>query len=400
MEYGGLSVGDSDPDVVPSRAESRRSEAGSAPDVSCELVTAARMHRAFAAPRISVVLPVRDGAAFLEQALESVLSQTLRELELIVIDDGSTDRTPEILAGAAARDRRVRVLPCGSGGVVPALNEGCAAASAPFIARLDADDVALPERLEQQVAVLDAHPEVGLVGGAYFAIDPAGVRRATFRPPTHDAALRARLAKYNVFAHPAVAFRRDAFEQAGGYRLAEAEDYDLWLRISEHWQLAAVPEPVLEYRYHHGQVSLARAHDQALATLAAQAAAELRRAGRADPLDGITRATPKLLADLGFSPAEIARAVAENDVRWATTLGELGDRAGATALLDAAAGPGSPFTARRARVRYALGRAAHASRGGRQAQAAGLLVRALATDPAAAASELSALLARHHPRRR
>ena len=158
------------------------------------------MHRASATPRISVVLPVRNGAAFLEQALESVLSQTLRELELIVVDDGSTDRTPEILARAAVRDRRVRLLSGGSSGVVPALNEGCAAAAAPFIARLDADDVALPERLEQQVAVLDAHPEVGLVGGAYFAIDAAGGRRATFRLPTHDAALRARLAKYNVFA--------------------------------------------------------------------------------------------------------------------------------------------------------------------------------------------------------
>jgi hypothetical protein len=157
---------------------------------------------------------------------------------------------------------------------------------------------------------------------------------------------------------------------------------------------------VLEYRYHHGQASLTRAHDQALAMLAAQAAAELRRAGREDPLDSITRATPELLADLGFSPAEIARAVAENDVRCATTLAELGDRAGATALLDAAAGPDSPFTARCARARYALGCAAYASRAGRQAQAARLLARALATDPVAAASELSGMLGRHRPRRR
>jgi Glycosyl transferase family 2 len=359
-----------------------------------------RIQGASATPRISVVLPVRNGEAFLDQALESVLSQTLRELELIVVDDGSTDRTPEILAVAAVRDQRLRVFRRECRGVVSALNEGCAAAVAPLIARLDADDVALPQRLEQQVAVLDAQPHVGLVGGAYFAIDAAGVRRAMFRSPTDDAALRARLARYNVFAHPAVAFRRDALEQAGGYRLWEAEDYDLWLRIAERWQLAAVPDPVLEYRYHHGQVSLSRAHDQALATLAAQAAAELRRVGRADPLDGVTRATPEFLADLGFSPAEIARAVAENDVRWAATLGELGDRAGATAMLDAAAGPGSPFTSRRARARFALSRAAYASRGGRQARAIGLLARALATDPAAAASALSAILGRHRPRGR
>jgi hypothetical protein len=126
----------------------------------------------------------------------------------------------------------------------------------------------------------------------------------------------------------------------------------------------------------------------------------LRRAGRADPLDGITRATPELLADLGFSPAEIARAVAEHDVRWATTLGELGDRPGAQALLEAAAGPGSPLTARQARARYTLGRGAHASRGGRQVKAAGLLARALLIDPASVVSGLNAMLDRHRPRRR
>ena len=346
---------------------------------------------------MSVVLPVRDGAAFLEQALQSILSQTLTEFELIAVDDGSTDRTPEILAAAAERDPRVRVLRPEGSGVVAALNEGCAAAAAAYVARLDADDIALPDRLELQASLLDAQPDVGLVGGAYFAIDAAGRRRAAFRPPTGDAALRARLSRYNVFAHPAATFLREAFVQVGGYRLADAEDYDLWLRISERWQLASVPDPVLEYRHHPGQVSLVRARDQALATLAARVAAERRRAGGRDPLDGVERATPELLARLGLQAGEVARAVADNDVRWATTLTELGDRAAAAELLAAAAGPGSPYRARRVRARHALGRAALAARGGRRLQAAGLLARAIATDPGAVTAGLSAALGRRRP---
>jgi len=220
---------------------------------------------------------------YLEPALASVLSQTLAELELIVVDDGSSDRTPEILAAAAASDPRIRVLRGERRGVVAALNEGCGAASAPYLARLDADDIALPERLERQVALLDGRPDVGLVGGGYVVIDEAGRRRAQIRLPTTDEALRARLVNFNVFAHPATIFRREAFEQAGGYRLQEAEDYDLWLRISERWQLASVPGSVLEYRHHPGQVSLLRGREQALATLAARAAAGRRRAGAADP---------------------------------------------------------------------------------------------------------------------
>jgi hypothetical protein len=195
-----------------------------------------------------------------------------------------------------------------------------------------------------------------------------------------------------------VTFRREAFEQAHGYRLAEAEDYDLWLRISERWRLASVAEPVREYRHHQGQVSLIRARDQALATLAARVAAERRRAGGEDPLDGVERATPDLLERLGVPADEVARAVAENDVRWATTLAELGDDAAVAELLAAAAGPDSPYTTRQVRARHALGRAAQATRGGRRLHATVLLARALATDPGAVAAELSTALGRRRPR--
>src|SRR5262245_48539446 len=113
--------------------------------------------------RVSVVMPVRDGERFLGEAVDSILGQTLADLELV--DDGSTDSTPEILAGYAARDPRVRVHSRPAGGLTAALNAGCALAVAPYIARMDADDVSLHDRLELQVSFLDAHPEVGLLGG-------------------------------------------------------------------------------------------------------------------------------------------------------------------------------------------------------------------------------------------
>ena len=122
--------------------------------------------------RVSVVMPVRDGERFLVEAVESVLEQTERDLELIVVDDGSTDSTPRLLAGVS--DPRLRVLTQEPRGLAPALNVGCSEASAPVIARMDADDVALPDRLERQLAFLDAEPEVALLGGGIVLVDEQG----------------------------------------------------------------------------------------------------------------------------------------------------------------------------------------------------------------------------------
>src|SRR5437879_2375502 len=123
-------------------------------------------------PRVSVVLPVRDGARFLRDALESVLAQTLGDFELLVVDDGSQDETPEILA--EVRDERLLVLRQERLGLVAALNRGIGAAHAPYLARMDADDVSLPERLERQLAYLDARPQVALVAPGVEAIDEQG----------------------------------------------------------------------------------------------------------------------------------------------------------------------------------------------------------------------------------
>src|ERR1700674_4915081 len=113
-------------------------------------------------PAVSVLMPVRNGDRWLELSLRSIAEQTVRDFEFLVVDNGSTDRTPAILAGACATDSRFIALREPRRGIVPALNTGLAAARAPLIARLDADDMARVDRLERQLAFMESHPEVGL----------------------------------------------------------------------------------------------------------------------------------------------------------------------------------------------------------------------------------------------
>jgi len=290
------------------------------------------------APRVSVVMPVRNGAAYLDEAVGSVLSQTLDDLELIVVDDGSTDDTPAILERLARSDGRVRVLRTDALGLTPALNTGWRAASADYVARLDADDVALPTRLAKQAAFLDTHPRVGVVGSAYVPLSHTGERLGIVRYPGDDATLRVDLRRYNCLPHPTVMVRRAALEEAGGYRLDQAEDYDLWLRISERWELANLEEPLLLYRHHAGQFSVGKLERQTLGAVAVRAAAAARAQGRPDPLDGVVTLDESLLPRLGVRAEDLARAVAADRVTWAGVLAQVGDEAGALALLSGADG--------------------------------------------------------------
>jgi hypothetical protein len=292
-------------------------------------------------------MPVRDGERFLVEAVESVLGQTLSDLELIVVDDGSTDRTPELLAELARRDSRVRVQTQSPGGLTAALNAGCVLAAAPLIARMDADDVALPDRLERQAAFLDSHPDVALLGGGIVLADEDG--REIDREPGRAAP---DLATRNELVHSTVVMRTEAFRVLGGYRLDQSEDYDLWLRFDERYGVAALEEPVIRYRLHPGQFSVTKLERQALGSLCVRAAARERGAGRTDPLDGVGRLGETVAARLGVSRDEVDRAVVSDAVQWAATLQRVGRRGEAEALLDtAAAVAGAP-------PRRALGRQA------------------------------------------
>jgi glycosyltransferase involved in cell wall biosynthesis len=208
-----------------------------------------------ASPLVSVVLPVHDGERFLAEAVESVLAQTLRDLELVVVDDGSTDGTPSVLGRFS--DPRLRVVTQSRLGLVSALNRGLAEGRGLYLGRMDADDVSEPARLERQVELLERRPQVGMVATWVTVVDEAGrsLRREVL-PTAHEDLVR-RLLLRNPFQHGSVLLRRQAFEEAGGYRgdYGANEDYDLWRRLARTRELACVPEALYRYRLHPGAVT-------------------------------------------------------------------------------------------------------------------------------------------------
>jgi hypothetical protein len=260
-------------------------------------------------PRVSVVLPVYNAERFVGEAIDSILAQTLTDLELIVIDDGSTDATAAILADRAAQDPRIRLVTRENRGLTATLNEGVSIARAEYVAIMNADDVALAERLERQAAFLDAHPAVAAVGSQTRLILADGTAGPSVSLPQSPAEVRAFLPKASPLAHPAVMFRRAAVIAAGGYRpqIEPAEDYDLWLRLAERHDLANLPQVLLHYRVHGGQATAGGFEAVATCTLVAQAAARARQAGQRDPVEGRTRVDRELAAELGITPEQIAR---------------------------------------------------------------------------------------------
>jgi glycosyltransferase involved in cell wall biosynthesis len=203
-------------------------------------------------PGISVVLPFRDVEGTLPAAVESILRQRGVSVELLAVDDASRDGGPAWVAAKARRDPRVRLLRADRSGLVPALERGWRAATHPLIARMDGDDVALPDRLHRQAEALT--PGVGALGTRVEAWGGGeGLRRyVAWQNGLVDAeAHRTQRFVEAPLCHPSVLLRREALEAVGGYRDASwPEDYDLWLRLVEAgWALAKVPEILLRWRH-------------------------------------------------------------------------------------------------------------------------------------------------------
>jgi len=199
-------------------------------------------------PSVSVLMPAYNDATFVGEAIDSVLAQTLTDFEFVIVNDGSTDATGETIARLAARDGRIRVLTNQRNlGIVGALNRGLDACRGRYVARMDADDVALPGRLANQAAKMDQAPDVVALGGALEYIDSAGAQLGLRRAcAVNDSPLAA-----NPLLHPTVMIRREVLE-AHHLRYEErfryAEDYFLWLRLSKLGRLDAIDEVVLRYR--------------------------------------------------------------------------------------------------------------------------------------------------------
>jgi glycosyltransferase involved in cell wall biosynthesis len=218
--------------------------------------------------KVSVILPVHNGAKYLGSAIESVLTQTYIDFELLVLNDHSTDESRLIALSFADRDKRVRVLDCTGGGLVNALNEGISLAKGEYIARMDADDICRPDRFSKQVAFLDKNPRVGIVGSCVRLIDPQGRVTGNYFYFRDDSDLRFAIQENcgSLFAHPTVMLRGDVFRTTAlrYENFLHAEDYALWLKISTSWEMHNLRERLLDYRVHPQSVSIKNARVQAV----------------------------------------------------------------------------------------------------------------------------------------
>jgi glycosyltransferase involved in cell wall biosynthesis len=210
-------------------------------------------------PAASVLLPVFNAGRYLAPAIESVLNQRFRDFELLLLNDGSTDGSAEVLEAFAARDERCRLHGWPNRGLIATLNAGIQLASAEILIRMDADDVCRPDRFSRQMAYMDGHPECVALGSRVMLIDAEGWPISEFfgQELTHDAIDAAHLAgRGGSICHPTAMIRRSAMLQIGGYRpdYPHSEDYDLFLRLAEVGALANLPDVLLEYRQHADSV--------------------------------------------------------------------------------------------------------------------------------------------------
>ncbi len=214
-------------------------------------------------PKVSVTMAVYNGASYLREAIDSMLAQSFADFEFIIVDDGSTDSTAEILSGYD--DNRIVALRNAENlGLTRSLNICLRGARGEYVARMDADDIAHPRRLERQVEYLDRHPEVGLLGTWIERIDDQGNSIGVRRLPTGGTFLRWGLLFGTPIAHPSVMFRRELARKTGYYdeKLRYAQDHELWVRLSFETVPAQLPEPLLRLRRHSRSISAQRNDEQ------------------------------------------------------------------------------------------------------------------------------------------
>lgn len=208
---------------------------------------------------VSVLMPVYNGLPHLRQAVESVLAQTFRDFEFVIVDDGSTDGSSVVLQRYADRDDRIVLVRTKRQGVAGALNEGLRHVRGQLIARMDADDVCMPERLALQVGFMARNPGIVAVGTAFEVMDHRGRRLTALYPPRdHGAIDRKLLQGHCPISHPSAMIRRETLQRVGGYRerFAVAQDLDLWLRVAEVGRLANIERPLIAYRLSNDALSL------------------------------------------------------------------------------------------------------------------------------------------------
>ena len=217
-------------------------------------------------PKVTTLMSVYNAERYLSQAVESILSQTVEDFEFLIINDGSTDKSLSILKFYAKKDKRIHLVDQENIGLVRSLNKGLSLAQGKFLARMDADDIAMPNRFKRQIEYLEKHPECIALGSEVLQIDMDGAPICKMGALlTHDD-IEAALLKGNggALRHPALMARCQELIDVGGYqeRFKTAEDLDLYLRLAERGKLLNLSDVLLQYRIHLGSVNFSKYEQQ------------------------------------------------------------------------------------------------------------------------------------------
>jgi glycosyltransferase involved in cell wall biosynthesis len=227
--------------------------------------------------KISVLLPVYNAGLPLRSAIESILCQEYNEFEFLIIDDTSTDGSVEIIREYERQDSRIRAIFHSSNqGLATTLNEGLHIAGGSLVARMDQDDESLPNRLKVQCQFMTDHPEAVVAGSYVFHMGITRGKDRLVKLPTGPSQITEMLKNENCLYHPSVIIRRQEILHIGGYRreFKNAEDYDLWLRVSNRYQIANIPIPLIRYRFSVNGMTLSRKWEQLYYVILAQVAHE------------------------------------------------------------------------------------------------------------------------------
>lgn len=269
-------------------------------------------------PQVGVLMPVKDCGRWLMPAVTSIVSQTMPDWELLIVDDGTTDGSLKGPLELAKSDKRIRIVRSSGTGGAQALNCGARLSNAPFLARMDGDDVALPNRLQRQLAEFQKRPELGMVGAWARVLIEERLTDEPMKTPVGPANVRAKMLDQAALISPTFFFRREAWERVGGFRywMMLTEDYDFTARVSRFYDVDNIPEVLLNYRIHATQTTASRLRDLALHSMMAQRVANAVAAGNPDPLEPFQEISDSMKRALGLTPKVIlARTMAITEYR-------------------------------------------------------------------------------------
>jgi glycosyltransferase involved in cell wall biosynthesis len=216
-------------------------------------------------PLVSVILPCYNAENFVEASVRSIMDQTYSNLEIILIDDSSSDKTLYILQSLGKLDPRIKIFHNEKNeGLVASLNKGIANAKGKYIARMDADDIALANRIEKQVNFMEVNNDVAVCGSNYLVIDDKNKQVGKIEFPLENAVIKTELLFTNAFGHPTTIIKKEALEKCGYYEegMVPAEDYELWIRISKHYEVANIYDKLLKYRVHENNLTITKKENQ------------------------------------------------------------------------------------------------------------------------------------------